>query len=193
MNVSVLRFGIRLVSLLQHQQLGFGCPSLKLWGLKWSELMELPQPLPCSMTKWKKVESWLVAKSVVLSGAFIPVSEDEGMIALVYPGHINLEKLEAMTAICSVGLDGAIPADTQVTIAAMIADEGSYRGDQPKTTAVRIIPYGKRRYVRAQWTSWVCSGNEGQQKLHQLTLCPWWPNSSSVHSFKTKKSSIMWK
>ncbi len=48
-----------------------------------------------------------------LSGAFIPVSEDEGMIAAVKSGHINLEKLEAMTAICSVGLDMiAIPADT---------------------------------------------------------------------------------
>ena len=62
-----------------------------------------------------------------LSGAFIPVSEDEGMIAAVQSGHINLEKLEAMTAICSVGLDMiAIPADTpDTTIAAMIADEAA--------------------------------------------------------------------
>ena len=57
-----------------------------------------------------------------LSGAFIPVSEDEGMIAAVSICHINLEKLEAMTAICSVGLDMiAIPADTpDTTIAAMM-------------------------------------------------------------------------
>ena len=61
-----------------------------------------------------------------LSGAFIPVSEDEGMIAAVQNGSLNLEKLEAMTAICSVGLDMiAIPEDTPAeTIAAMIADEG---------------------------------------------------------------------
>ena len=68
-----------------------------------------------------------------LSGAFIPVSEDEGMIAAVQSGHINLEKLEAMTAICSVGLDMiAIPADTP---AIGVINQ--------KTTAVRIIPYGK--------------------------------------------------
>ena len=80
-----------------------------------------------------------------LSGAFIPVSEDEGMIAAVQSGHINLEKLEAMTAICSVGLDMiAIPADTpDTTIAAMIADEAAIGVINQKTTAVRIIPYGK--------------------------------------------------
>ena len=80
-----------------------------------------------------------------LSGAFIPVSEDEGMIAAVQSGHINLEKLEAMTAICSVGLDMiAIPADTPATtIAAMIADEAAIGVINQKTTAVRIIPYGK--------------------------------------------------
>ena len=76
-----------------------------------------------------------------LSGAFIPVSEDEGMIAAVQSGHINLEKLEAMTAICSVGLDMiAIPADTpDTTIAAMIADEAAIGVINQKTTAVRII------------------------------------------------------
>ena len=80
-----------------------------------------------------------------LSGAFIPVSEDEGMIAAVQSGHINLEKLEAMTAICSVGLDMiAIPSDTPATtIAAMIADEAAIGVINQKTTAVRIIPYGK--------------------------------------------------
>ena len=67
------------------------------------------------------------------------------MIAAVQSGHINLEKLEAMTAICSVGLDMiAIPADTpDTTIAAMIADEAAIGVINQKTTAVRIIPYGK--------------------------------------------------
>lgn len=80
-----------------------------------------------------------------LSGAFIPVSEDEGMIAAVQNGSLNLEKLEAMTAICSVGLDMiAIPADTpDTTIAAMIADEAAIGVINQKTTAVRIIPKGK--------------------------------------------------
>ena len=80
-----------------------------------------------------------------LSGAFIPVSEDEGMIAAVQEGALNLEKLEAMTAICSVGLDMiAIPANTpDTTIAAMIADEAAIGVINQKTTAVRIIPKGK--------------------------------------------------
>ena len=79
-----------------------------------------------------------------LSGAFIPVSEDEGMIAAVRAGSLNLEKLEAMTAICSVGLDMiAIPADTpSESIAAMIADEAAIGVINQKTTAVRIIPLG---------------------------------------------------
>ena len=110
-----------------------------------------------------------------LSGAFIPVSEDEGMIAAVQSGHINLEKLEAMTAICSVGLDMiAIPADTpDTTIAAMIADEAAIGVINQKTTAVRIIPYGKEGdMLETWWTSWVCSGNEGQQRLRQLISLP---------------------
>ena len=80
-----------------------------------------------------------------LSGAFIPVSEDEGMIAAVRAGSLNLEKLEAMTAICSVGLDMiAIPQDTpESTIAAIIADEAAIGVINQKTTAVRIIPKGK--------------------------------------------------
>jgi uncharacterized protein (UPF0210 family) len=77
-----------------------------------------------------------------LSGAFIPVSEDAGMIQAVESGLLNLEKLEAMTAICSVGLDMiAIPGDTTAeTIAAMIADEAAIGVINHKTTAVRIIP-----------------------------------------------------
>lgn len=77
-----------------------------------------------------------------LSGAFIPVSEDEGMIAAATSGALNLEKLEAMTAVCSVGLDMiAIPGDTPAsTIAAMIADEAAIGMINNKTTAVRVIP-----------------------------------------------------
>lgn len=81
-----------------------------------------------------------------LSGAFIPVSEeDEGMILAVQNEYLNLEKLEAMTAICSVGLDMiAIPEDTPAeTISAMIADRGAIGVINMKTTAVRIIPKGK--------------------------------------------------
>ncbi|KHD86585.1 PFL family protein [Heyndrickxia ginsengihumi] len=77
-----------------------------------------------------------------LSGAFIPVSEDAGMIDAVNKGTLNLEKLEAMTAICSVGLDMiAVPGETSAeTIAAMIADEAAIGVINNKTTAVRIIP-----------------------------------------------------
>lgn len=80
-----------------------------------------------------------------LSGAFIPVSEDAGMIAAVQAGVLNLEKLEAMTAICSVGLDMiAVPGDTPATtLAAMIADEAAIGVINMKTTAVRVIPKGK--------------------------------------------------
>ncbi len=77
-----------------------------------------------------------------LSGAFIPVSEDAGMIKAVENGYLNLEKLEAMTAICSVGLDMiAIPGNTPASsIAAMIADEAAIGVSNHKTTAVRLIP-----------------------------------------------------
>ncbi len=77
-----------------------------------------------------------------LSGAFIPVSEDIGMIKAAESGKITLDKLEAMTCVCSVGLDMiAIPGDTPATtIAAMIADEAAIGMINNKTTAVRIIP-----------------------------------------------------
>lgn len=77
-----------------------------------------------------------------LSGAFIPVSEDEGMIAAVKAGSINLENLEAMTCVCSVGLDMiAIPGDTpDTTISGIIADEMAIGMVNNKTTAVRVIP-----------------------------------------------------
>ncbi len=82
-----------------------------------------------------------------LSGAFIPVSEDEGMIAAAQAGTLTIDKLEAMTCVCSVGLDMiAVPGDTPAeTIAAIIADEAAIGMINNKTTAVRIIPApGKR-------------------------------------------------
>ena len=77
-----------------------------------------------------------------LSGAFIPVSEDEGMIAAAESGILTLNKLEAMTCVCSVGLDMiAVPGDTTAeTISAIIADEAAIGMINTKTTAVRIIP-----------------------------------------------------
>ena len=81
-----------------------------------------------------------------LSGAFIPVSEDEGMIQAVQNGALTFDKLEAMTSVCSVGLDMiAIPGDTpETTISGMIADEAAIGVINNKTTAVRVIPvYGK--------------------------------------------------
>lgn len=77
-----------------------------------------------------------------LSGAFIPVSEDEGMIRAIENGSLSIEKLEAMTCVCSVGLDMiAVPGDTSAeTLAAIIADESAIGVVNNKTTAVRIIP-----------------------------------------------------
>lgn len=82
-----------------------------------------------------------------LSGAFIPVSEDAGMIRAAETGALNIEKLEAMTAVCSVGLDMiAIPGDTPAeVISGIIADEIAIGVVNTKTTAVRVIPvYGKK-------------------------------------------------
>lgn len=77
-----------------------------------------------------------------LSGAFIPVSEDQGMIDAVEAGTLSIEKLEAMTCVCSVGLDMiAIPGDTSAaTISGIIADEAAIGMVNQKTTAVRVIP-----------------------------------------------------
>ena len=86
----------------------------------------------------------MMASSAVggLSGAFIPVSEDEGMISAAEQGVLTLDKLEAMTAVCSVGLDMiAVPGDTPAhTISGIIADEAAIGMINSKTTAVRIIP-----------------------------------------------------
>lgn len=86
----------------------------------------------------------IMASSYVggLSGAFIPVSEDMGMVAAVEKGSLSIEKLEAMTCVCSVGLDMiAIPGDTPAsTISGIIADEAAIGMINQKTTAVRILP-----------------------------------------------------
>ena len=89
-----------------------------------------------------------------LSGAFIPVSEDSGMIRAVEEQALSLEKLEAMTAVCSVGLDMvAVPGDTPVsTLTGIIADEMAIGMINGKTTAVRIIPVpGKGPGDRVEW------------------------------------------
>ena len=89
-------------------------------------------------------DSGIMASSYVggLSGAFIPVSEDQGMIDAVDVGSLTIEKLEAMTCVCSVGLDMiAVPGDTSAsTISGIIADEMAIGMINQKTTAVRIIP-----------------------------------------------------
>jgi len=89
-----------------------------------------------------------------LSGAFIPVSEDEGMIAAVEAGALSLAKLEAMTTVCSVGLDMvAVPGDTSVaTLTGIVADEMAIGMVNNKTTAVRIIPVpGKGPGEKVEW------------------------------------------
>jgi uncharacterized protein (UPF0210 family) len=89
-----------------------------------------------------------------LSGAFIPVSEDAGMIAAVEAGALSLAKLEAMTTVCSVGLDMvAVPGDTSVaTLTGIIADEMAIGMVNNKTTAVRIIPVpGKGPGEKVVW------------------------------------------
>ena len=82
-----------------------------------------------------------------LSGAFIPVSEDQGMIDAVEAGALSIEKLEAMTCVCSVGLDMiAIPGDTPASsISGIIADEAAIGMVNQKTTAVRIIPVAGKK------------------------------------------------
>ena len=102
-----------------------------------------------------------------LSGAFIPVSEDQGMIDAVKAGALTLEKLEAMTCVCSVGLDMiAIPGDTKATtISGLIADEMAIGMVNQKTTAVRVIPaIGKKvgRPAGVRGTVWLCACHAGK-------------------------------
>ena len=98
-----------------------------------------------------------------LSGAFIPVSEDEGMIAAATSGALCIEKLEAMTAVCSVGLDMIVlPGDTTAeVIAALIADEAAIGMVNSKTTAVRVIPaIGKKEGDTLEFGGLLGSGPE---------------------------------
>ena len=105
-----------------------------------------------------------------LSGTFIPVSEDAGMIEAVMKGALSLDKLEALTAVCSVGLDMfAIPGDTpEETIAAIIADELAIGIINDKTTAVRVIPApgrSRRRPGGVRRAAGQCAGDARQPVL----------------------------
>jgi len=102
----------------------------------------------------KKGGAMATSRAGGLSGAFIPVSEDANMASAVADGHLSLEKLEAMTAVCSVGLDMiALPGDTSAqTIAAIIADEAAIGIINNKTTACRLIPVPGA--VAGDWVDW---------------------------------------
>ena len=116
-----------------------------------------------------------------LSGAFIPVSEDAGMIRAAEDGALSIEKLEAMTCVCSVGLDMiAIPGDTTVeTIFGIIADECAIGMINNKTTAVRLIPaigLGGRsaRFRRALR---LCASHAGESVRWQRVRTSWRPHA----------------
>jgi len=102
----------------------------------------------------KKGGAMATSRAGGLSGAFIPVSEDASMAAAVADGHLSIEKLEAMTAVCSVGLDMiALPGDTSAqTISAIIADEAAIGIVNSKTTACRLVPVPGAR--PGEWVDW---------------------------------------
>jgi hypothetical protein len=102
----------------------------------------------------KKGGAMATSRAGGLSGAFIPVSEDANMASAAADGHLVLEKLEAMTAVCSVGLDMiALPGDTSAqTIAAIIADEAAIGVINHKTTACRLIPVPGAK--PGEWVDW---------------------------------------
>jgi uncharacterized protein (UPF0210 family) len=102
----------------------------------------------------KKGGAMATSRAGGLSGAFIPVSEDANMASAAADGHLSLEKLEAMTAVCSVGLDMiALPGDTSAeTIAAIIADEAAIGIVNNKTTGCRLIPVPGA--VPGEWVDW---------------------------------------
>ena len=117
-----------------------------------------------------------------LSGAFIPVSEDAGMIRAAEDGALSIEKLEAMTCVCSVGLDMiAIPGDTTVeTIFGIIADECAIGMINNKTTAVRLIPaighkVGDQFGLR--WTARLCAGHARESVRWQRVRTSWRPHA----------------
>ena len=125
-----------------------------------------------------------------LSGAFIPVSEDQGMIDAVEAGALTLEKLEAMTCVCSVGLDMiAIPGDTKATtISGIIADEMAIGMINQKTTAVRIIPALARKSGDSVEFGGLL-GHAPIMPVNQIQLCDLLINRTGripapIHSFK---------
>ncbi len=140
--------------------------------------MELPQALALLNDQVKK-GIMACNRRICQAPSFSQSDEDDccGPIR-----HINL-KIEAMTAICSVGLDMiAIPADTpDLTIAAMIADEAAIGVINQKTTAVRSFLMGKKVMLYSRRTS---NPFRYEGHLRQLTYCPWYQIPFPVHSFK---------
>ena len=123
-----------------------------------------------------------------LSGAFIPVSEDAGMIKAAEQGALCLDKLEAMTCVCSVGLDMiAVPGDTSAeTIAAIIADEAAIGMINKKTTAVRIIPVpGKKSAIELNLAGFGnCTCNVDSSIQQQSLYSKGWENSCTTFILK---------
>lgn len=141
-------FGIVDLSLAPTPELGDSVGEvLEAMGLERTGACGTTAALALLTDAMKKAGAMATSASGGLSGAFIPVSEDAAMIAAAREGHLSLEKLEAMTSVCSVGLDMvAVPGDTPEDIlAGFIADELAIGIVNHKTTAVRVIPaYGKK-------------------------------------------------
>lgn len=138
-----VRFGIVDLSLAPTPALGDSVAEiLEVMGLERTGCPGTTAALALLTDAVKKGGAMATSHVGGLSGAFIPVSEDHDMIAAVEIGGLTLEKLEAMTAVCSVGLDMvAVPGDTSAaTLSAILADEISIGVFNNKTTAVRIIP-----------------------------------------------------
>lgn len=141
-------FGIVDVSLAPTPELGDSVGEvLEAMGLERVGACGTTAALALLTDAMKKAGAMATSAPGGLSGAFIPVSEDANMIAAAREGHLSLEKLEAMTAVCSVGIDMvAVPGDThEDVLSGFIADELSIGIANHKTTAVRVIPaYGKK-------------------------------------------------
>ena len=140
---SGVRFGIVDLSLAPTPALGDSVAEiLEVMGLERTGCPGTTAALALLTDAVKKGGAMATSHVGGLSGAFIPVSEDHDMIAAVQAGALSLEKLEAMTAVCSVGLDMvAVPGDTSAaTLSGIIADEIAIGVFNNKTTAVRIIP-----------------------------------------------------
>jgi hypothetical protein len=138
-----VRFGVVDLSLAPTPAIGDSVAEiLEIMGLERTGAPGTTAALALMTDAVKK--GGLMASSSVggLSGAFIPVSEDHGMIEAARCGALSIEKLEAMTSVCSVGLDMvAVPGDTPAeTLSAIIADEMAIGVMNNKTTAVRILP-----------------------------------------------------